>query len=1019
MNKKLALTTVMLGAFSLASWAQEAVTVKGTVIDSEDNPVVGATVVIKGTTEGTITDIDGNYSISVTPGQVLEFSYVGMQPSQVTVGNQRTINIKMADGEMLDEVVAIGYGTVRKSHLTSAVSSVSAKDIQASVQRSTASALQGRIPGVTVSTNTGQPGENMSINIRGVSSLQSTTPLYVIDGVYGDINMVDPADIQSIEVLKDASAAAIYGSRAANGVVLITTKGGRKEMPTTVTVDAYAGVQTVAKKLDVMDGNQYRDFCKLNNINQNVPELTGWQGKGTDWQDELFQQALISKVNLNVSGGSKTSTFNVSGSYTKQDGIVKTTGYEAWNLRTKNTFSFFNNHLRIGNTILAKFSTKDYDDYTTSELVNIVPQQSVYDYNNSIAGHWGTTPSWAKASGNPVGYVEAVDRQKHSIDLMINGWAEVDLFLEGLKYKFNVGINKYTSRNYNYIGEYYFSSASQNLKTQLDESTGWENDWLIENTINYDHTFGKHTINAVVGYSSQENRYRGFGAGRDYLPEGLYVIDTGDSSTSTASGSTWKESMVFMFARAMYSFDDRYMASVSIRRDGSSKFADGHKWGNFPSGSIGWNIMNEDFFENLKETFNEVKLRASYGVLGNLNGIGRYATQSSPYQGLNAVFGTTWHNNGAITGYDWVTPTTTTWEKNKTFDVGLDLGIWNDKLSISADYYIQDTEDMLLSVPQPGSFGLTGTPVTNAGNVRNKGFEIAIDHRNSVGELYYHVGANASFLSNELTDVNSSQKEWAGYDPHGGGTVTYAKEGYPIGGFWLIKTDGIFQSQEEIDAYGIQDKAQPGDLKFIDANGDGQITVDDKQYAGSALPKVTVGLNLGLNWRGIDLNLFFDGQFGQKIYNGIPYYNVKKEGVGNYLTCFMDAWRPDNTDTDIPRFIGASDDPNSATDNNGTNWGYTDRWLENGDFFRLKTLELGYTLLKAWVEKAWLENVRIYTAMENLFTITGYTGYTPDLGVNTGDGATGSGLDNVMSRGCDDGRYPSARTFSFGLQVTF
>ena len=388
----------MLGAFSLASWAQEAVTVKGTVIDSEDNPVVGATVVIKGTTEGTITDIDGNYSISVLPGQVLEFSYVGMQPSQVTVGNQRTINVKMADGEMLDEVVAIGYGTVKKSHLTGAVSSASGKDLQASVARSATSALQGRIAGVNVSAANGQPGEGMNINIRGISSLSSTSPLYVIDGVYGDINMVDPADIQSIEVLKDASAAAIYGSRAANGVVLITTKGGRKEMPTTVTVDAYAGVQTVAKKLDVMDGNQYRDFCKLNNINQSVPELTGWQGKGTDWQDELFQQALISKVNLNVSGGSKTSTFNVSGSYTKQDGIIKTTGYEAWNLRTKNTFSFFNNHLRIGNTIMAKFSTKDYDDQGTSELANLVPQQSVYDYNNPIAGHWGTTPIWAKAA---------------------------------------------------------------------------------------------------------------------------------------------------------------------------------------------------------------------------------------------------------------------------------------------------------------------------------------------------------------------------------------------------------------------------------------------------------------------------------------------------------------------------------------------------------------------------------------------------------------------------------------------
>ena len=429
--------TLLLCIFSICAYAQQ-ITVTGTVTDVEDNPLIGAAVVVVGTTNGVITDFDGKYTIKAEPGQTLKFSYVGYQEQVVKVNNRTIINVRMVEGEQLDEVVVIGYGTVKKSHLTGAVSSVSGKELQANVARSAASALQGRVTGVTVSSNSGQPGQGMTINIRGISSLSSTTPLYVIDGVYGDINMVDPSDIQSIEVLKDASAAAIYGSRAANGVVLITTKGGRTDMPTRVTVDAYTGIQNVAKKYDVMDGNQYRDFCKMYNINQSESEVTGWKGKGTDWQDELFQQASVSKVALNISGGSKTATFNVSGSYLKQDGIVKTTGYEAWNFRTKNTFSFFNNHVRVGNTFMMKFAKKDFDDVSFSEVLNTVPMQPVYDYENPVRGHWGTTPLWAKASGNPVGWAEAYDRQKHNIDLMLNGWAEVDLFLPGLKYKINV-----------------------------------------------------------------------------------------------------------------------------------------------------------------------------------------------------------------------------------------------------------------------------------------------------------------------------------------------------------------------------------------------------------------------------------------------------------------------------------------------------------------------------------------------------------------------------------------------------
>jgi TonB-linked SusC/RagA family outer membrane protein len=1023
LDKKIILSTEIIPTAQ-----QQGRRVTGRVTDSDGEPLIGATVKVRGGSTGTITDMDGRFAITATDGSTIEVSYIGYVAQTVTANGQQELRIVMlADNETLDEVIVIGYGTVKKSHLTGSVSSITEKDLQGNVARSAASALQGKVAGVTVSTNTGQPGQAMTINIRGISSLSSTAPLYVIDGVYGDINMVDPSDIQSIEVLKDASAAAIYGSRAANGVILITTKGGQYQTATRVTVDAYAGVQTVAKKLDVMNGDQYRDFAKLYNINQNVSEVTGWKGKGTDWQDEVFDQAFISKVNLNVSGGSQTATFNVSGSYTKQDGIIKTTGYEAWNLRTKNTFSFFDNHVRLGNTFTIRMSRTDYDNFETSTLTNIVPMQPVYDYDNTeLAGHWGRTPAWAKPAGNPVGDLEAHDNQRHNVDLMLNGWAEVDLFLKGLKYKLNVGVNRYTYRNYSDVVPYYFSAQAQQATTQLDESTAWQNEWLVENTLHYDNSFGKHNVNVVAGYSAQRTNFRDFSAGAKDMPNGLHVIGAGDPNEATSGGSTWKESLVSMFARAMYSYDDKYLASVSIRRDGSSKFAKGHKWGSFPSASVGWNMANEEFFSTLRPTVNLLKLRVGYGVLGNLNGIGRYATQSAPVLGYNGVFGNAWVSNGSITGVSWVSPQNTTWEKTKTLNIGADLGLWSNKLTLTADYFVQKTTDMLLDIPQPSSFGLGGTPTLNAGNVTNKGVELALNWRDNVGELSYSAGVNATFLSNELTKVTIGERtEWSGYNPHEGGVITYSKLGYPIGGFWLIKTDGIFQSQSEVDAYKnakgelIQPNAIPGDLRYVDDNGDGKIDGTDRQFAGTALPKISLGVNLSAAWRGIDLRLFFDGQFGHKLYNAIPYYNAKQEGVVNFLADMGNSWRADNTGTDIPRFIGTSSDPTTSTDNNGTKWAYTDRWLESGNFFRLKTLELGYTLPKALTLKAKLQNVRVYTAMENLFTLTSYTGYTPDLGINTGLGAVGSGTDIVMSRGCDDGRYPLARTFTFGLQVTF
>ena len=1002
--------TVLLGLLSICTYAQQVI-VSGTVTDMQDNPLIGAAVLVVGTTNGVITDLDGKYTIKAQSGQSLKFSYVGYQEQTIKINGRTNIDVQMAEGERLDEVVVIGYGTVKKSSLTGSVASVSGKELQANVARNASAALQGRIAGVTVSAANGQPGEGMNINIRGISSLSSTTPLYVIDGVYGDINMVDPSDIQSIEVLKDASAAAIYGSRAANGVVLITTKGGRLETPTRVSVDAYTGVQIVAKYIDVMDGNQFRNFAKATGYSTSDDVINWKYGEGTYWQKELYNTAMVSKVGLNVSGGNKTSTYNLSGSYLKQDGIVNTTGYEAWNVRAKNTFSMFNNHVRMGSTIMMKFWKKNYEDVSYTAALTAVPMWAPYDGD----GNWGQAPNWTRGD-NPVGWTEAYDLQKHGIDILLNGYAEVDLGLKGLKYKLNVGVNKYTRRNYNYAVPYVFSSTSQNPNYSLSESTSWENDWLIENTVNYDNTFGKHMVSALAGYSAQRNESRGFGAGRLNMPEGLMTIGAGQTDGQTTSGSAWANSMVSIFGRVMYTFDDRYMLTASIRRDGSSKFADGHRWGTFPSASIGWNVMNEKFFENAKKVMNELKIRASYGVLGNLNGIGNYATQSTVRTGFNNMVGNSlWVGN--ITGSSWVSPSNVTWEKTKTTNIGLDMAFLNNKLTIGADYFIQKTEDMLLGMPQPASFGLSGSPTVNAGTVENKGFELSINHRNNVGELYYHVGVNATFLKNKLTKVNGTRDEWEGFNPHTKGTITYAKTGYPIGYFNLIKTDGIFQSEAEIKAYVndkgemIQPNAKPGDLKYIDYDGNGKIDNGDRQDCGSAFPKMTLGITLGAQWKGIDLNMFFDGNFGNKIYNAQYYSTVYNEVTGNQYAERLDSWTESNH-TNIPRYV-------SGNDANGTNWGYTDRWLENGSFLRLKTLELGYTLPKVWIAKAKMQSVRIYTAMENLFTITKYKGYTPDLGVVDADGAGVSGGSGVMTRGCDDGRYPMARTITFGLQVNF
>lgn len=996
----------LLCSSSLFAWAQQAIPVKGTVKDKENNPIVGATIVVKGTTDGTKTDQNGNFSINVPTGKLLLITYVGMQRAEVPIKDDSFINLSLVSDSQLDEVVVIGYGTVKKRDLTGAVATVTGKDLQSNLAKSASGALQGRIAGVSVSNAGGTPGAGMSINIRGLSSMGNNTPLYVVDGVFSDINLVDPNDIASLDVLKDASAAAIYGSRAANGVVIITTKGGKRASPATLGINAYTGIQSLPKKMDLMDGPQWKKFQKENKY---LPTQAESFNANTDWQDEVFDNAPINKINVDISGGGERSTYSVSAGYLNQEGILKTTGYKAFNVRSKNTFNFFNDHLRIGNTFLLKSGDRKYSDLTITDILRQNPLLPIYDENT--LGGYATYAPWMKNLENPVGYLNLYNKHVYQTDIMLNGYAEADLFVKGLKYRLNVGINRTSGRNYNKNEAYTYGTAKN--QSSLNENAFFNNQWLIENTIHYDNTFDKHTISALAGYSSQENSNRGFGAGRKDIPIGTDVIGAGSPAEQSTSGNLNEAALISQFGRLMYSYDSRYLFTATVRRDGSSKFASGQRYGVFPSVAIGWNMMNEGFFESAKNTVNDFKLRASYGRLGNQE-IGDYTTQNVTTYGINYIQGGMWWQ-GAIPGNSWVSPRNLTWEETETSNIGLDLAFLQSKLNISADYYIRDTKNILLGINQPPSTGLSGTPTMNAGTIRNKGFEFSATFKDAIGDVNYNIGINASTVKNEVKAVTvGGKQEFEGYNPQGEGTVSWAKVGYPIGGFWAIETNGLFQSDTEAQNYKtangtvIQPNAMAGDIKFVDFNGDGHIDNNDRQYMGSPFPKLAYGIRGGLDFKGVDFAFFFDGMYGNKIYNYTRARMEQTNEVNNHSARILDSWTPTNTDTDIPRYT--REDPN---DNKRR---VSDRWIESGAFFRLKTIELGYTLPTHWLSKATLKNGRIFLAADNLFTVTKYKGYTPDLGQSNGDNGAPSG---VLTAGTDHGRFPLARTIMFGIQANF
>jgi len=977
--------------------------ITGVVVDESGKPLSGASVTIKGSSHGTSTDAEGHFTLQA-PGNngVLVISYVGMNTQEIHLNGRKDLRVVLAKtvSEQV-EVVIIGYGSQKKREVTGSVASVKVGEISQDVSGNVSSALQGRVAGVAVESNSGAPGAGLSITIRGSSTLGSNSPLYVVDGVFlGNIDFINPSDIESIDILKDASAASIYGSRAANGVILITTKSGKKNSGPKVQVSAVHGYQAIPKRISVLDGKQWTDLFKAN-----VSGIPDYNGVSTNWQDVVFHSAPMSKLNMNVSGGSANFIYNVSGGYLKQDGTIRNTGYSAANFRVKTQFE--KGRVKIGETVMISYNngrqlpTGGDQPGIKNGLLVMLPTVPVYDTANKLGG-WGRRASYMKNLSNPLANLTAKDFENNATTVLAEAFMEVRL-IDQLKYKLNVGITNSRSYGNQYISAYDDGNNAVS-QAQLNQSSGFTNSWLLENTLNYDKKIGVHNISLLAGYTAQKDSVNGFNAAGTGIPAFVYTLN-GATANQTVGGSASSTRRISLLGRATYSYDARYMVSASIRRDGSSIFAAGHQYGVYPAVSAGWNVSNENFFRNSVNPaiISSLKLRGGWGKLGN-DLIGNYTTLSTITSNINYIQGNNlWQ--GAIPNGN-ASPKDLKWEQTKSVDGGIDASFLNNKLSLTFDVFKKTTSGVLLGVPVPISLGITGSPVVNAGVVENKGIELGLNYSDRAGDLSYDLGFNLTTLNNKMTaiTIGSGKQEF--------GDITRAKVGYPLGGFWLIKTNGIFQSDAEAAAYTdkngnrIQPNAMGGDIRFVDFDGNGRINNDDKQYMGSPVPNLMLGLSGYFTWKDFDLNLLFQGTFGNKMYNSSRIWLEKMTEVTNLSSAALNAWTPSNH-SNFPRFVLADPNQNAQV--------YTDRWLEDGSYLRFKRMELGYTLLKSLSRKMNIERIRVNVSAENLFTITKYKGFNPDIG-NGGD---------PLSRGIDEGRfitgslYPLQRTILFGLNVSF
>ena len=988
---------------------QEKVTVKGIVTDAKGEAIIGANIIEKGTTNGTITDIDGQFTLMVSEKASLVFSYIGYLTKEIVIGNLKVINITLLeDTKALDEVVVIGYGTQKKADLTGAVANVSADDLNTQSNTTIAQALQGKIAGVDIVSQGGAPGGSTRVMVRGIGTLNNSSPLYIVDGMYmSGIDHLNPNDIASIDVLKDASSAAIYGSRAANGVIIVTTKEGTNtEGKPIVDLSANIGVSAPSKYLDLLDAAGWAEVSTISRKAAGLKPLEMAQDLASkpdnDWQDLMFGPALMQNYALSVKGGGKYATYYNSVGYTNQDGVMKGTNFQRYTLQSKQDFK--KGIFSAGTNVVLTYNQSNplysiVRGGMVGHTIQAIPTWERYDA--SRVGGYGALYGDVVNLTHPLGMVDEnlMKRYNENVKIYANAYVSVE-FLKGLKYKLNLTPDFQFYRYNDYNGVYDFGLATNQLTSVTEQQTRRRN-VLVENLLTFDQTFGDHKISVLAGYTYQDSRYRYMQGSGQGMPTGIMEIDAAAQGLAV-SGNSSRSVLTSILGRAFYSYKNKYLLTATIRRDGSSKFGSSHRYGNFPSVSAGWNVAEENFVKDNVSWLDQLKLRGGYGVLGNQE-ISDYQFVSVVTTGINYPDG----KSGLIQG---AFPKTFAnpdikWEETAMTNVGIDFMALRNRLTLTADWYVKNTKDILLNVPIPISTGGANDPVRNAGKIRNQGVEFNIGWNESLNKDFsYGIGFLGTYNKNEVVEMGAESQAITGGAIHGGTYTSKTLAGYPIGGFWLIPVDGYFNSVEEVQAYQkdgvlIQPSAEPGDIRFKDTNNDGTINDEDRVYCGSPFPKFTYSINGNLTYKQVDFSIGFQGVTGNKIYNATRLQLDDVTRGTNYLASTLDYWTPENKNASHPRLIWTDPNRNARPESN--------RYLENGSYFRLRNIQLGYTfpssLFNGFIQKA-----RVYFNAENLFTITSYSGYTPDVNSS-----------NVYSRGFDEFIYPSNRTFMVGLNVTF
>ena len=978
-------------------------TVKGTVTNKlSGESLVGASVYILGTTKGVTTDIKGHYVISVSSkDSVLQCSFVGFLPQTVNIGNRKEINIALEENAMnLDAVVVVGYGTQKKSDLTGSIAVVEMKDLNKRSVGSLDQALQGQVAGVDVTSNSGTPGGGVLVRIRGIGTLNDANPLFVVDGMMvTDINFLNPNDIESMQILKDASATAIYGSRGANGVVIVTTKKGTKG-EAKVTFNSYYGIQNVWRSTNVMDAVNWGYMKNEAMVAAGYqPAITDPSKlKTTDWFKEISNvNAPMSNLDLSVSGGNEKGDYFISINKFAQEGIIKKTNFDRTSLRVNSTYNV-NRWLKIGENITlvkGKSQVGEEGDEWTNMIITTMTKDPASPVKN---------PDGTFARGiyndiwNPVATIAYTNNTSRSYRSLGNIYADFAI-LKGLVFKSNYSLEYYFGESDAYAPVYYVSSVQQNAVSKLSKSNNSSFVQQWSNTLNYEVKFGDHNVTALVGTETYGTDDYWNGLSVNDVPSddpNIRFIDNAiGKNQASVYGSVVQVRQLSALARLNYNFKNTYLFTANFRSDASSKFTKANRWGYFPSFSVGWKLSEEPFLKTA--TFiKELKLRAGWGQIGNQGSVGAYQYATSAVSGANYLF-------GGVLAPGFCFPGTGNeeirWETSATTNIGVDFGLFDGKFSGTAEYYIKNTTDMLLQVPIPGQTGVQNPPTQNAGEMKNSGFELSLLYRNAVNDFSYSLGANFSKINNKVVNLGAENGLIDGAFFMNSSYLTRTAVGQPIAQFYGYKTDGLFQNQAEIDAQTAQQNVAPGDVRYVDADKDGNL---DFYYLGSPLPEYTYSLNANFGYKGFDLSCVLQGVQGNKVFNGPSYYSRSSTATWNLAKDMTNRWTGEGTQTDAryPR-MNANDVNNSLT---------SDRLIEDGSYLRIKTLQLGYNFGKSLIEKIKIENLRVYVNAQNLFTFTKYSGLDPEIGMRNG---------NPLDIGVDRGFYPQARVYSIGLNVTF